>query len=143
MGTLLETESANTMPPRDPPRSPPTLTSQPDPPINSRLPSLKDQPPSPSRPIKPSSKDTPVESSTLLNADNNSTTPLPPLDTDPRTELSTTSSETPGVPHGESKDTSEWPLPPVPVSAESNSNPSGQPPTEFDHPSNNINNFLI
>merc|ERR1712176_1116308 len=92
----------------------------------------RDQLPSPLRPIKLSSKDTPAVSSTPRLAEPNSTTPSPPLVTDPSQDKSTTSSETPGVPHGERKDTSEWPLPPVPVSAVSKCNPSGQPPTEID-----------
>jgi len=54
-------------------------------------------------------KDTPVVFLTPRNAVTTSITPSPPLVTDPATEKNTPSSETPGLPPGEKKVTSECP----------------------------------
>merc|ERR1712178_91652 len=78
----------------------PTLTHP-----NLRLPSKTDQSPSPSRPTNWPSKDTPVVLSPV-DAVPNSTTVSSLSDTEKRTERSTSSSRTPGVPPGEMLDTS-------------------------------------
>merc|ERR1711988_1491255 len=91
---LLELSRATLMLPHPPPTQP-----------NLRLPSPRDQSPSPSRPTNLPSRDTPV---VLPPADAvpDSTTVSSLLDTERRTERSTSSSRTPGVPPGEMLDTS-------------------------------------
>merc|ERR1739838_17826 len=107
--TPPETESAHTTSPRVSPPSLPTPTSKPTPLTNLRLPSTRPQSPLPSRPIKLPSNTTPRESS-LRDVDNNSTTVSSPSDTEPSTEPTSYSSRTPGVTHGEIRDTLESPL---------------------------------
>merc|ERR1712127_644940 len=93
------------------------------PPLNP--PSKPDQPASPLMLPTTTSKVTPVVSSTPLNAVTTSTTPSPPLDMDPTTDKSTLSSETPGLPPGEKRVTSECPsMLPETVSAVSSSTPT-------------------
>lgn len=102
-------DHANMMPPRVKltllltPTSQPTLLS------NSRLPSTLLQSQSPLRPTEPSSNNTPPVFWTPPLAEPNSITPSPPSDTELRVDKSTTSSETPGELHGETKDTSRSP----------------------------------
>merc|ERR1712070_632499 len=102
-------EAASMMPPRDKLTLPLTPTSQLTPLSNSRLPLTSNQSQSPLRLTGLSSNNTPVVSWTPRLAELNSITPLLPLDTDPRTDKSTTSSETPGELLGEIKDTSRSP----------------------------------
>merc|ERR1712100_579164 len=72
---------------------------------SSELPLLRDQSLLPSRPTSSSSRCTPTVSSPTDVA-RISTTVFSPSDTEPRADKSTSSSRTPGVPHGETKDTS-------------------------------------
>jgi len=65
---------------------------------------------SPSMLPTPTSKVTTEVSSTTVEEDQTLITPSPPLVTVPRTESIMLSSETPGLPPGENKVTSEWPL---------------------------------
>jgi hypothetical protein len=65
------------------------------------------------------SKVTPVVSLTPRNVDTTSTMPSPLLVTDLKMDKNMPSSETPGLPPGEKKDTSECPsMSPEPVSAD-------------------------
>merc|ERR1712224_1018532 len=108
--TLLEME------PAEPPLwplllvSPRSTVSEPDLPLPLRLPSPLDQPQLPLRPTDQSSKDTLVVSSTPLPVEPNSITPSPLSDMEPKEDKTTTSSETHGVHHGETEDTSTSPL---------------------------------
>merc|ERR1712070_229194 len=79
-------------------------------PPNSRPPSPRPQSPSPSRPTKPLSNSTLVVSSPP-DAVANSTTVSSPSDTEPRTEPTTSSSRTPGAPHGVLTVMLRWPHP--------------------------------
>merc|ERR1711990_1085524 len=76
-------------------------------PPNSRLPSPKPQSPSPSRPTNLPSNSTAVVSSPP-DAEANSTTVSSPSYTEPRTDKSTSSSRTPGAPHGVLTVMSRW-----------------------------------
>merc|ERR1711881_649784 len=106
--------------------SPHSLMSPPTAQLNSRLPSIRDQSPLPLRPTNPSSRCTPVESSPHPHAERNSTTVSSLSDM----VRDTSSSRTPGVPHGETRDTSRS-LTHPPTSAESS--PS--------HPTHMLENF--
>merc|ERR1711990_474226 len=121
-------ELASSMPPRVKLTLLLTLTSQLDLLSNLRLPSTPPQSPSPSRPTRPSSNNTPAVSWTPSSAEPTSITPSPLLVTELKTDKSTTSSETHGVPHGETKDTSRSPPSKVTVSAVSKCNLSTHPP---------------
>merc|ERR1712146_571810 len=110
----------------------PTWASQPTLLSNLRLPLTSNQLPSPLRPTRLSSNNTPPVFWTPSSAEPTSITPSPLLDTVPKTDKSTTSSETHGVPHGETKDTSRSPLSRARVSAVSKCNLSTQKlPTEI------------
>jgi hypothetical protein len=87
--------------------------------INSKLLLLRLQFPSPLRLTRLSSNNTLVESWIPSFAEPASIMPLPLSDTVPRTDKNTTSSETHGVPLGETKDTSKSLLLMEKVSAES------------------------
>merc|ERR1712070_895413 len=139
--TLPETE------PAEPPPwplllvSPKSIVFNPDLLLPLKPPLPLDQPPSPLRPIDQSSKDTPVVSSTLLPVEPNSITPSPLSDIELKLDKTTTSSETHGVHHGETEDTSTSPLLKEPlVSAVSNKPQSGQTPHDHssDFESNNV-----
>lgn len=131
-------KNTNTLPEMDPANTSlplqskifPTLTSQPTHLPNSRLPSQSNQSQLPSKPTHQFSKDTPVVFSTPPLAEPALITPSLLLVMEPKKDKITTSSETPGVPHGVSLVTSEWPLLKVPVSAVSKRSPSTHPPTE-------------
>merc|ERR1712127_549111 len=82
----------------------------PHPPPNSRPPSPRPQSPSPSRPTNPPSNSTPVVSSPA-DAVANSTTVSSPSDMVPNPEPTTSSSRTPGAPHGVLTVMLRWPHP--------------------------------
>merc|ERR1719311_1402388 len=76
---------------------------------NSWLPLTKLQSQSPLRPTRLSSNNTLVVSWTPSFAEPTSITPSQLLDMEPRTDNNTTSLETHGEPHGETRDTSRLP----------------------------------
>merc|ERR1719396_274085 len=116
--TRVSADHAGLSPPLVPLR---VLCSSPPEP-SSRLPSLRDQSPLPSRPTNSPSRLTTLVSSPT-DAETTSTTVSSPSDTVPRTDLSTSSSRTLGVPHGELLDTSRSPQ----TSAVSPTRPPTQP----------------
>merc|ERR1711934_550626 len=85
--------------------SAPTLTPPQEAPPRPRLLLPNNQSLSPLRPTKLSSNFTPLVSSIALLVELTLTTLLPLLDTVPKLDKTTSSSETHGEPHGESKDT--------------------------------------
>merc|ERR1712127_15790 len=127
----LVSSHANTIKPRVRSKLRPTTMSPQNPPMPSKLPSNTDQSLLPSKLTNQSSINTPVVSSppslavppSITVSSPSVTVSTPPLE-------NTTLSRTPGLPHGESKVTSESPLKTELVSAVSNPNHLTQSPTE-------------
>merc|ERR1712046_494809 len=98
--TRAERELANLSRPKVRVRSSPSRTSAETPRVlSSELPSTRDQSPLPSRPTSSPSRATPAVSSPT-DAEPTSTTVSSPSATEPRAAKSTSSSRTPGAPHG-------------------------------------------